>query len=261
MSQKKFQCTRCIKSYIYKGGLTAHILRKHPLRTGATKKNTNPRNPAQKKSPVPKTVTDLVSIDTQELENMLDKEQEWFEAVEELEHDVGINENMVNWYDINFQSSFSNTGEFSNRTATVILPNHCKDCKDSAKTFEKQRELLQKQDRQLQDSYKTQKSSSDEMKKLKSKNKAIELQLEETTNLLETAMDESTAEITALKAEIRTKNGLIEALKLKNTTKPTNVAESKENEVKVDLEICKKCGFSTKSKTVMNNTWRKDTTY
>ena len=46
-------------------------------------------------------------------------------------------------------------------------------------------------------------------KKLKSKNKAIELRLEATTNLLETAMDESTAEITALKADIKTKNGLI----------------------------------------------------
>ena len=198
---------------MYKGGLTAHILRKHPLRTdpripGVAKKNDKGTKPAKKLPAPPKTVDDLISIDTQELENLLEEEQEFYEAVEEMEHDIGINDSMVNWFDVNFQSSFSNTGEFTNRAASVILPKNCEDCKESAKTFEKQRELLHKQDTQIQESYKIQKTSNDEIKKLKSKNKAVELQLEETTSLLETAMDESTAEITALKAEKRLKTAL-----------------------------------------------------
>ena len=48
------------------------------------------------------------------------------------------------------------------------------------------------------------------------------LQLEETTNLLETAMDETTAEITALKADIKTKNGLIEAFHVEKVHNPTH---------------------------------------
>ena len=39
MSPKSYECTWCTKSYIYKGGLTAHIRRKHPLPAVPEKKN------------------------------------------------------------------------------------------------------------------------------------------------------------------------------------------------------------------------------
>ena len=172
MSQnKKFQCTRCSKNYIYKGGLTGPIIRKHPLRTdprtsGVAKKNNKGNKPANKLPVPPKTVDNLISMNTQEMENLLEEEQEYYKAVEELEHDIGINDSMVNWFDVNFQSSFSNTGEFAYRATTVILPKNRDYCKESAKTFEKQRELLHKQDTQIQESYKMQKSSNDKIKKL-----------------------------------------------------------------------------------------------
>ena len=68
------------------------------------------KNKTSKKSvcsPVtPLIVHDLISINTQELESLLEEAQEYFEAVEEFEHGVGINDSMVDWFHVNFQSSF-----------------------------------------------------------------------------------------------------------------------------------------------------------
>ena len=116
------------------------------------------------KNSSPLIVQDLISINTQELECLLEDEQEFFEAAESFEHDVGVNESMVDWYNVNFESSFSNTGEFANRAAVVIQPPNCEDCKVNSKTFDKQRELLVKQDKQLQDGHRTQKEKNDEKK-------------------------------------------------------------------------------------------------
>ena len=77
-----------------------------------------PKEPAPQP---PKTVHDLITIDTQELENILEEEEEFYEAAEELEHNVGINDSMVDWFNVNFQSSFSNTNEFARNTSSVIL--------------------------------------------------------------------------------------------------------------------------------------------
>ena len=223
----KWQCTRCNKNYQYKGGLTAHIRRKHPV--GALinpkinpKKKTNATQPNDSNPPNP--IIDLISMNTQDLEHLLEEEQEFYDAADEMEHNMGINESMVDWFNVNFQSSFSNTGEFTSRTASVISPKTCEDCKVSAITFENQRKILVKQDSQIQENHKTQKASNDENKKLRAKTKSLEAQLEETSSLLETAMDESASEITALKAELKTKTDLLEA-KSQNTLK-----SSKQNE-------------------------------
>ena len=157
---------------------------------------------------------------------------------------------MVDWFNVNFQSSFSNTGEFTNRTASVVSPKSCEDCKVSAITFENQRKILLKQDSQIQESHKKQKASNDENKKLRSKTKSLEAQLEETTSLLETAMDESASEITALKAELKTKIDLLEA-KSQNTLKSPKQNAQNTNEIEVSMEKCKSCGFSSKSKEVI----------
>ena len=113
--------------------------------------------PKATKPASPLIVHDLISINTQEVEIFLEEEQEFFEAVEELEHNVGVNESMVDWFNMNFESSFVNTGEFAKRTSVVIQSANCEDCKSSSKFFEKQRELLLKQDKQIQESFLIQK--------------------------------------------------------------------------------------------------------
>ena len=89
---------------------------------------------------------------------MLDEEEEIYNVVEEREHNVGINDSIVDWYGVNFPSSITNTGEFKNRTGPVIQPiQNCDDCKTNSKTFDKQRELLMNQDKQIQQSHQIQK--------------------------------------------------------------------------------------------------------
>ena len=90
MSRKQFQCTRCSKNYLYKGGLTVHIKRKHPLPVEPLKKNPTSQSTNRAAQPL-KTVNDLITIDTQELENLLEDEEEFYEAAEEFEQNVGIN--------------------------------------------------------------------------------------------------------------------------------------------------------------------------
>ena len=241
MAQKKWQCKRCSKNYLYKGGLMAHIRRKHPVGVKDMPKNKTPASA----SPNPTIVSDLITMDTHDLEDLLDDEQDYYDAAEEVEHNLGVNASMVDWFNVKFQSSFSNTGEFTNRTASVVLqPNTFQDCKISATTFEEQIKLLLKQDKMIQDSHKTQKESNDENKKLRAKTKSLEAQLEETTSLLETAMDESASEINALKAELKTK---IDFIKSKSKKAPDSSKEKDQNrsEVEVSMEKCKSCkGFS-----------------
>ena len=154
--------TRCSKNYQYKGGLSAHIKRKHPISDDPNMKSKTSKNSAPKAPTAasPLIVEDLISINTQELEDLLEEEQEFFEAAEEFEHNVGVNASMVNWYNVNFESSFVNTGEFANRTAVVIQSGDCDDCKTSSKTFDKQREFLVKQDKLIQDSHRIQKDKN-----------------------------------------------------------------------------------------------------
>ena len=168
MAQKNFQCTRCKKSFVYKTGLTAHIKRIHPLQP-VSKKN-NKTTTSEKSSPInPRIVQDLINIDTQDLEDILKDEQEFYDAAEEIEHNIGVNQSMVDWYDVNFSSSFSNTGEFANRISTVLPQRDCEDYKLNSQTFEKQRELLMKQDKKIVDFQTKHKVSSEEVKQLKKK--------------------------------------------------------------------------------------------
>ena len=76
-----------------------------PLKTNPTSQST------KRAAQPPKTVNDLITIDTQELENLLEDEEDFYEAAEEFEQNVGINASMVDWFNVNFQSSFSNTNE------------------------------------------------------------------------------------------------------------------------------------------------------
>ena len=121
-------------------------------------------------------------MDTRDLEDLLEEEEEFYEAAEEIEHNLGINQSMVDWFDVSFQSSFVNTAEFANRAAPVIQPLNCEDCKEYSKLFEKQRDLLMKQDKQVQESHRNQKMITEESKKIKANLNNTENQLKETTD-------------------------------------------------------------------------------
>ena len=92
----KWQCTRCNKNYQYKGGLSAHIRRKHPVGAPINpKKKTEAPKPNDSNLPNPTIVNDLISMNTQDLEALLEEEQEYYDAAEEIEHNIGINDSMV----------------------------------------------------------------------------------------------------------------------------------------------------------------------
>ena len=83
------------------------------------------------------------------------------------------------------------------------------------------------------------------------KTKALEAQVTKTTSLLENAMEESASEITALKAEVKTKTDLLEVIKPKNNIPVQKDSSTKEAEVEVSTEKCRMCGFSAKSEVVI----------
>ena len=76
---------------------------------------------------------------------------------------------MVNWYNVNFHSSFTNTGEFASRGSLVLPVRDCENCKVNSEIFEKQREILMKQDKKLMEFQNKQKETNEEVKILKVK--------------------------------------------------------------------------------------------
>ena len=73
----------------------------------------------------------------------------------------------------------------------------------------------------------------------------------ETTSLLETALEESAIEVTALKVEVKEKLDMLEATKLKKSTPSQNHPSTKEAEIEVAIEKCRMCGFNSKSKVMI----------
>ena len=175
MSPKMFQCTRCKKEYVHKSGLSAHIKTKHPLETVAQhndkkKQTKKPHEPEPAKTPV-KTVWKISNLDTKEVDNLLADEEEFYDAIDEMEHGIGINKSMIDWANINFSSSFGDSGEFEGRVPVVQL-SKCDECETNSKTINKQMELLSKNDKQLQ-------VSQDKLKESKKLNKILEIKLED----------------------------------------------------------------------------------
>ena len=96
----------------------------------------------------------IPNLDTQELDNLIEEEEEYFNAVEGFEHDLGINQSMLDWHKLNFDICFGNSGEFNDRIASVPQSNKCDDCTINSQTIVNQRVLMMKQDNQLQESHK-----------------------------------------------------------------------------------------------------------
>ena len=132
-----------------------------PEKTVGTKSN----EPAQASK---KNVSKMTNLTTQEVDNLLAEEEEFYDAIDELEHGIGINDSMADWANINFRSSFGDSGEFSGMPPVVQLLK-CKECETNTKNIDKQMELLTKQDKQLIDSQNKLKESNKQVKLLEIK--------------------------------------------------------------------------------------------
>ena len=113
----------------------------------------------------------ISNLDTKEVDNLLADEEEFYDAIDEMEHGIGINKSMIDWANINFSSSFGDSGEFEGRVPVVQL-SKCDECETNSKTIDKQMEILSKNDKQLQ-------VSQDKLKESKKLNKILEIKLED----------------------------------------------------------------------------------
>ena len=143
------------------------------------------------------------NLDTQEIDNLLDEEEEFHNAVEELEHDVGINQSIIDWHRVNFESSFGISGEFDGRLASVVQSKKCDDCEINSKTIDTQRDLLMKQDKQISESHKIKKYLNEKLKRY-------------VENLNETVRElaKSTSETESLRAQLQVQKDNVLAIKL-----------------------------------------------
>ena len=173
--------------------------------------------------------------------------------MEELEHDVGINQSMIDWHRVNFDSSFGNSGEFSGRLASVVQSKKCDDCEINSKTIDTQRELLMKQDKQISDIHKVQRDMKEKLKQsVKNVNDTVQ------------ELARSTKEVTSLKTQLQVQKDKILALKLKYESGTENLAvnepevkkksegEDGEGPLNIEKSKCNKCTFETRNRVLMN---------
>ena len=165
MSPKQFVCTRCGKDYAYKGGLSAHIKNKHPLKPAENEKNDQVKKPEEPAHVAKKTDKKISNLNTQEVDCLLAEEEEFYDAIDEMEHGIGINVSMGDWANVNFNSSFGESGEFDGRASVVQLLK-CAECETNSKTINKQMELLSKSDKQLMECQDKLKASTKQVKLL-----------------------------------------------------------------------------------------------
>ena len=89
-------------------------------------------------------------LNTQEVDSLLAEEEEFYDAIDEMEHGIGINQSMFDWANVNFNSSFGDSAEFNGMTPVVKLIK-CAECETNSTTINKQMELLFKSDKQLRE--------------------------------------------------------------------------------------------------------------
>ena len=82
MSPKNFLCTRCGKDYAYKGGLSAHIKNKHPLKPVEKEKNKQVKKPVEPAPAAKQSVSNMKHLNTQEVDNLLAEEEEFYDAID-----------------------------------------------------------------------------------------------------------------------------------------------------------------------------------
>ena len=241
---KEFKCPKCDKEYCFEKGLTAHMNKNHDdnvpkgptNQTKASKpaSNTGKNNSLKclkcdtkctdndvlkkhmQREHSPKNVwTVSPNLNTKELDDLIEEEEELANHGDQMEHAIGINASAAEWHAVNFDSPFGNSGEFSGRNAIVIgEQKKCESCEVNSQTFEKQRGLLMKQDRQISESLKSQKDQNTQNNYLKKK-------LEDATNLV----GHTKIENINLKVELQLQKDLVMALKIKLEDANLNLGE------------------------------------
>ena len=127
------------------------------------------------------------NLNTQEVDNLLADEEEFLEAIDDMEHGIGINKSMIEWANINFNSSFGGSGEFEGRVPVEKLVN-CVDCETNSKTINMQTDLLTKLDKKLQD-------CQNQLKTSKKHEKQLEIKLSDSLKKIQ-KLESSTVETT-----------------------------------------------------------------
>ena len=257
MSPKKFLCTRCGKDYSYKGGLSAHIKNKHPLKPVDNKKNKQakkPNEPAQ--AAAKKNIEKMNNLNTQEVDSLLAEEEEFYDAIDEMEHGIGINQSMFDWANVNFNSSFGDSAEFNGMTPVVQLIK-CAECETNSTTINKQMELLSKSDKQLIE-------CQDKLKESKREVKLLEIKLEDARKALKNAQNKE--EINSLNMEPTIKcrecnfvgKNQDELLEHKRNEKsksrakdPAYRTEAEEGPLSQEQSKCDKCNFSSQNRVLL----------
>ena len=247
----KFDCSRCSATYKYKGGLTAHIKRKHPIQD-------KPATTVAKKSPenaVKKNAWKVTNLNTQVVDILLEEEAEFYDAVDEFEHGVGINTSMVDWGNIDFESPFGTSGEFEGRLASVASREKCTDCEINSKTLNMQTDLITKLDKKLQ-------NSQEQLKISRKQEKQLEIKLADALKNIKRFENENFEKSNSITYQCRecefVSGSQEEVLEHKREKKAESRANDKaynkeleEGPVPEEERKCEKCNFSSKNRVLL----------
>ena len=125
----RFLCPHCDKTYSSKSGVKGHMRTKH---VDAAPVNTDNSPQEKQQSNVPND-----NLDTNELDSLLEEEEEFLDAVENLENEIGlgvdlsVNESMMKYYEdgehnksnispVTLRSDFARTLELEENTNRIF---------------------------------------------------------------------------------------------------------------------------------------------
>ena len=197
----------------------------------------------------PKNVWTISSnLNTKELDDLIEEEEELALDTDKIEHDIVINASAAEWHAGNFNSTFSNSGEFGGIIAsTLTVLDKCSECETNSKTIENQRILLSNLDKQIQDSHKSQRDS-------RNLNKDMKKKLDEAIKVVE----ETVAENANMKEELQVQKDLFWALKLKigdrapkEAENYVKIVENEEGPLPEGQRKCEKCKFTSTNRVIM----------
>ena len=194
----------------------------------------------------------MSNLTTQEVDNLLAEEEEFYDAIDEIEHGIGINESMFDWANVNFNSSFGDSGEFQGMTPVVQLLK-CDECETNSMTINKQMELLSKQDKQLKD-------GQDKLKETKKQVKLLEIKLEDARKALNKVYHKEDMEPQNVAISIkcrecefvcRSREELLEHKRNKKAEYRSQQKASEEGPLSEAESKCDKCNFASKNRVLL----------
>ena len=272
-SKARFPCPQCDKTYSSKSGVKGHMRTKHEDAEPKTVDNSpkekqqnnvqNDKSPGEKqptniqKKTDPRIVLDLINLNTRELDNLLEKEDEFMDAVENLENEIGlgvdlsVNESMMRYFE-NDEHNKSNFGQLtltSNFARTLELEENNKSKKKSEvelkvakKTVMDLREQYQKKDEALRICLLRLKKNEAEKSKLNENIKEKDAELEEATEMIEFIIEESNKNVNSLENDVKELKRYItlqnNCVKKQTEEKKEKVVDLTKDDVRFACDIC-----------------------